>query len=151
MKNIKLGDIFEITTPKGNAYLHYVYKDIELGELIRVLPGLYSKRPTSVEKLAISRELYYIFLPLAAAQKGNIVELAGSYFSGTFNKPKYMRTEHNVRGEFLGWHIIETDTWKRKLVKHLNSTQKQLSPWGIWNDTLLIENLANKWTLEQWV
>ena len=61
-----------------------------------------------------------------------------------------MRTEHIVRGEFLGWHIIDTDTWQRQLVKSLTREQKQLSPWGIWNDALLIENLVNDWSLEKW-
>ncbi len=61
-----------------------------------------------------------------------------------------MRTEHNVKGEFLGWHIIDTHTWQRQLVKNLTPEHKQLSPWGIWNDTLLIENLVNDWDLEKW-
>jgi len=41
-----------------------------------------------------------------------------------------MCTNHNVKGEFLGWNIIDSDTWQRQLVKTLNSEQKQLSPWG---------------------
>ena len=61
-----------------------------------------------------------------------------------------MRTEHNIRGEFLGWHIVDTETWQRQLVKTLSPEQKKLSPWGIWNDTLLIENLVNDWSLEKW-
>jgi len=50
----------------------------------------------------------------------------------------------------LGWHIIDTETWQRQLVKTLTPEQKQLSPWGIWNDTLLIENLVDDWELEKW-
>jgi|GEM_PF-3874736 len=34
MASIKLGNIFEINTPLGNAYLHYIYKDKSLGDLI---------------------------------------------------------------------------------------------------------------------
>ncbi|MBC7487756.1 MAG: hypothetical protein H7282_13485 [Cytophagaceae bacterium] len=149
MMRIKLGDIFEINTVKGKAYLHYIYKDPTIGDLVRVLPGLHSERPANFNELAGSKEKYVIYFPLAAANKRKIVEKVGSYLS-KFEKPKYMRAYHSVRGEFLGWHIIDTDSWQRKLVKSLNSEQKQLSPWGVWNDTLLVENLITDWSLENW-
>ncbi|HBX87942.1 MAG TPA: hypothetical protein DEG09_04910 [Marinilabiliaceae bacterium] len=128
MGRIKVGDIFEINTPKGKAYLHYVYKDKTTGDLIRVLPGLYSDRPASFDKLAGSKESFMVFFPLSAAYKQKIVEHVGHYPADSFEKPKYMRTEHIVRGEFLGWHIIDTETWKRQLVKTLTPEQKKLSP-----------------------
>lgn len=150
MGRIKVGDIFEINTPKGKAYLHYIYKDKETGDLIRVLTGLYSERPASFDKLAGSKENYMVFFPLSAAAKQKIVEQVGHYPADNFAKPRYMRTEHIVRGEFLGWHIIDTETWERQLIKTLTPEQKKLSPWGIWNDTLLIENLVDDWSLEKW-
>jgi hypothetical protein len=150
MARIKEGDIFEINTPNGKAYLHYIYKDNTTGDLIRVLPGLYSERPANFDKLAGSKERYMVYFPLSAANKQNIIEHVGHYPVDNFKKPKYMRTEHIVKGEFLGWHIIDTETWQRQLVKTLTPEQKQLSPWGIWNDTLLIENLVDDWELEKW-
>lgn len=150
MARIKIGDIFEINTPKGKAYLHYVYKDKAIGDLIRILPGLYPNRPASFEKLAGSKERYMVFFPLSVASKHKIVEQVGHYPIDNFEKPRYMRAEHIVKGEFLGWHIVDTETWQRQLVKVLTSEQKKLSPWGIWNDTLLIENLTDGWSLEKW-
>lgn len=150
MRRIKVGDIFEISTPKGKAYLHYIYKDKMTGDLIRVLPGLYSDRPDSLDKLAGSKESFMVSFPLSAAYKQKIVAHVSYYAADSFEKPKYMRTEHIVRGEFLGWHIIDTETWQRQLVKTLTPEQKKLSPWGIWNDTLLIENLVDDWSLEKW-
>lgn len=150
MARIKVGDIFEINTPKGKAYLHYIHKDITTGELIRVLPGLYPERPANLNELAGLKERYMVSFPLAAANKRKIVEPVSFYPADNFSKPKFMRTEHNVRGEFLGWHIVDTGNWQRQLVKDLSSEQKKLSPWGIWNDTLLIENLVNDWSLENW-
>lgn len=150
MARIKVGDIFELNTPKGKAYLHYVHKDSVTGELIRVLQGLYSERPANLDKLAASEERYIISFPLTAATKQNIVERVGNYSTSNFSKPKLMRTEHNIRGEFLGWHLVDTETWQRQLVKTLSPEQKKLSPWGLWNDTLLIENLVSDWSLEKW-
>ena len=150
MTKIKLGDIFEINTPMGKSYLHYIFKDKAMGDLVRVLPGIYSKQPADFSELACSKERYMIFFPLTFANRRKIVHRVGFYSPNQFEKPKYMRSEHVVRGEFLGWHIVDTETWHRQLVKNLTSEQKQLSPWGIWNDTLLIENIVNNWTLENW-
>ena len=91
-----------------------------------------------------------IFFPLSFANKKKILKLAGYYPINEFNKPKFMRTEYYIRGKFLGWHIVNTDTWERELTEVLTPEQKKLSPWGIWNDTLLIENLVNGWSLENW-
>ena len=150
MMKIKLGEIFEINTHRGKAYLHYIYKDKTMGDLIRVLQGLHFERPASFDKLAAFKEMYMVFFPLSAANRRKIVEQVGYFPSDNFEKPKYMRSEHIVNGEFLGWHIIDTDTWQRKLVKNLTTEQKKISPWGVWNDTLLIENLTNDWNLEKW-
>ncbi|MBY8962545.1 hypothetical protein KJK34_07245 [Flavobacterium sp. D11R37] len=149
MKRIKLGDVFEINTPKGKAYLHYIHKDT-MGALIRVLPGLYANRPVNFDMLVSSKERYMIFFPLSAANNRNIVERVSSYPANNFNMPRFMRNSHIIRGEFLGWHIIDTETLQRKLVKNLTTEQKSLSPHEIWNDTLLIDRLVNDWSLYEW-
>ncbi len=150
MAKIKIGDIFEIVTPIGKAYLHYIFKDESIGDLIRVLPGIYAERPASFEQLAASKERYMIFFPVSVANKRKIIELVGNYPTTGFTKPAFMRTEHIVKGDFLGWFIINTKTWQRELKKELSSEQKELSPWGVWNDTLLIERLGNNWSLQSW-
>ena len=150
MAAIKLGDIFEIKTTKGYAYLHFIYKDKETGDLVRVLHGLHSKRPIDFNDLASHQEQFMVFFPLSFANKKNIVEFVGSYPADEFEKPKFMRIEHFVRGEFIGWHIINTDTWQRQLTQALSPEQKKLSPWGVWNDTLLIESLENDFSLATW-
>jgi len=146
-----LGDIFEISTPKGKAYLHYVYKDNKISELIRILPGLFSARPNDLKKIAEANEIFVIFFPLAFAHKKKIVEKVSNYQIVNYNKPKYMRDKHIIQKEFKGWNIVDTESWHNQLVKTLNEEQKKLSPWGIWNDTLLIERLCEGWTLDKWI
>lgn len=151
-KRIQLGDIFEIETPQGKAYLQYVLKNDSIGELIRVLPGIYSEMPDDFESLASMKEKFLVFFPLKAAFTKKIIKrVALSVDTFDFEKPKHMRSIHNIGGEFLGWHIIDTETWQRQLVKVLTPEQKQLSPWGVWNDTLLVERITSEWTPEQWV
>lgn len=149
MKRIKKGDLFEIKTSKGLSYIHYIYYDNELGELIRVLPGKYSVRPDNMKELVQRNELYVVFFSVSIAFKKGLIELV--YNQNILNeKPKFMRTPHIIRNEFLGWHIINTDTWERKLVDELSPFQKKLSPWGIWNYTLLKERIEENWDLENW-
>ena len=46
----KIGDIIEIPTSKGLAYVQYTHEDSIMGSLIRVLQGFYEVRP-SVETI----------------------------------------------------------------------------------------------------
>lgn len=150
MARLTLGDIFELETSKGKAYLHFIHKEHNIGELIRVLDGLYPERPSCFEELAGAAEQFMIYFPLAAAKRRKIVARVGNFPAKAFAIPRYMRTTHYVRGEFLGWHIVNTGSWKTTLVKELSPEEKQLSPWGTWNDTLLIERLEQNWSLENW-
>ena len=48
----KIGDVYEVKTEKGFAYLQYTHeytKPSKWGSLIRVLDGFYEKRPTTKE------------------------------------------------------------------------------------------------------
>jgi len=150
MSEIRIGDIVEIETPKGNAFLHCILLESINCELVRVLTGLYQERPTDLESIARQEEQFMIFFPLKAAVRLKIVEKVGHVSAAGFSLPKYMREIHIVRGAFLGWHIIDTETTKRQLVENLTSEQRKLSSWSIWNDTLLRDRLAAGWSLENW-
>jgi len=150
MSKIKVGDVFEIETSKGRAYLHYIYGDPTICELIRVLPGLYQERPGNLDEVLAKEERYMIFFPLKAAYRRNIVHKVGHVSADGYAKPAFMRSDYWVRGEFKGWHIVDTETWKIQVVFELNDEQKKLSPWGLWNDTFLCERLVEGWSLENW-
>ncbi|HNR90456.1 MAG TPA: hypothetical protein PKM65_19115 [Spirochaetota bacterium] len=151
MAKVKIGDMFELVTPKGKAYLHYIYKDKSLGDLIRVLPGIYHEEPIDYIEIAKQKELYLIFFPLSAAYKRNLVKQVAHYDDNNFQKPKFMREKHVIHGEFKGWYIVDTDSWNNQFVTKLTDEEKLLSPWGIWNDSLLIDRIVEGWTLEKWV
>ena len=149
MARIKTGDIFKIKTSKGKTYLHFVFKDEANGDLVRVMTDLFSDQPDNLDSLACKDGRFLIFFPLSAAYKKKIVKKVGHYKSD-FTRPEFMRIEHFVRCDFLGWHIVNSDTWKKELVNKLNGGLNQLSPWGIWIDTLLTERLEEGWALDSW-
>jgi hypothetical protein len=154
MDKIEIGDVFQIETSKGNGYFQYVDTDDNIGELIKVFPGVFKDIPTVEELAEFSNSdlTYYVFFPLkAAASKGIVTSVARVPMPKNFKKPKFMRSKLMVKGEFLGWHIVDTDTLHRKLVTDLSKDQKQLSPWGTWNDTLLKERMEDKWTPAKWI
>ncbi len=62
-KRAEIGDVCEIRTPAGLAYVQYTHPHPSMGQLVRVLPGLYAGRP-DVRELAQQKELYFIFYTL---------------------------------------------------------------------------------------
>lgn len=150
MKKISIGDLFEIETSKGFAYFQYCFKDENLGELIRVLPGIFPDRLDSFDKIVAEKEVFMVFFPLLMAYRKKIVHLVGNKELPNVEKPKFMREEYFTENGQEGWYIVDTDTWKRTKVKKLTPEQESLSPWGIWNDTLLIERIEEGWSLDNW-
>lgn len=68
----KVGDIIEIDTPDGFAYAQYTHNHREppvYGELIRVWPGTFERRPNSFDALMERDEKFTTFCPLAASIK----------------------------------------------------------------------------------
>ncbi|EPD51088.1 hypothetical protein HMPREF1210_02279 [Paenisporosarcina sp. HGH0030] len=151
MKRLKIGDVFEIVTSNGIGLFQYVHKDETIGELIRILPCLFKEGYVIEDEIVKKKELYLIHFPLGTALNQKLVTKKGSYtIPQDFKLPKKFRSEHMVNGEFICWHIIDYDTWKREKVERMTEEQKQLSPWGTWNDTLLKLRLAEGWTLDRW-
>ena len=149
-KRIKLGDIFEIKTSKGLVYIQYVHKNNLNLEMIKVYDGIFNQGPENLEYLKVGKERFFVHFPLLAAYKQGIVEFVCNQGIGDFKMPQYMRTPHKIRDEFLGWHIVNTESMQRSLVTSLSEDQRKLSPWGVWNDTLLKERLESGWSLENW-
>ena len=150
MKKLKTGDVLSISTTKGLAYLHYVGVDRHKIDHIRVLDGTFESGCDNLELLVKNKERFCIGFPLRVAYRMGIVKVAGFFPSDSFGIPRYTRSPHVIRGDFLGWHIIDTATLKRKLVENLSVDDIKLSPSWIINDTLLIDWLEQDFSLEKW-
>jgi hypothetical protein len=151
MRAIIIGDVFEIATHKGKGYFQYVFENKSIGQLTRVLPGLFREKP-EIEKLVSAEELFLIHFPVKAAFRRKIISFVGNFaVPPDFKLPMFFRDDvRDGDGNLLYWHIVDYKTWKNKRVDGLTDEQKKLSPWGIWNDTLLIKRLEQGWTLDNW-
>ena len=60
----RLGDVIEIETPKGLAYAQYTHEHRDpprYGSLLRILPGIYSQRPSDFAALVAEEERFSVF------------------------------------------------------------------------------------------
>lgn len=149
-KLIEVGDIFELRTNRGYAYMQClripINKRREL-ELIRVYLKVHPNKETKLSMIQ-DNDFFYLNFGLQFAYNRKIVEKIGKVsIEPDFTPPRFFRTE-NMFGE--GWQIIDSTNWMRETISDLTSEQMKLSPWGMWNDTLLIERLDEGWNLENW-
>lgn len=80
-KRPKFGDIYEINTEKGLAYIQYVNKYTRppyYGDLVRILDGVFETRPSDFKQLVNNKEVYYTFLATVHySVHKHLIELVG--------------------------------------------------------------------------
>lgn len=147
---IQEGEVFAIRTKVGYGFFQYVTTG-DLGvEIIRVLEPIKATNQISQEEVNF-KERYSVQFVVKVALRKKLIERSGLFDIPHFYQiPTKARTEHKVRGEFLGWHIVDQKTLKRELKQELSLEDILLSPHGQPNDILLIERLENNWRLEDW-
>ena len=144
------GDVFSIRTVKGVGFLQYITTFDNGVEYIRVLQPIKSAADIEQEEVDI-QERFCIQFPVKAAKRKKIIEKLGTYsIPSTFRIARKARTKHSVRGEFLGWHIVDINTLQRETKQKLSDSDLALSPHGIFNDTLIVEYLETDWKLKEW-
>lgn len=76
--------------------------------------------------------MFFIQFPLKYALKKKFITKIGNYYiPQSLKVPQYYRSKHIIRGEFIGWHIVDSKTYERELVKEL--TDEQIKIISIWN------------------
>ena len=147
---IQEGEVFAIQTKIGFGFLQYIKPDQFGTEIIRVLEPIKNVNEISQQEVEIS-ERYTIHFVMKAALRRKLIIRTGLFkIPSNYLLPKKAREEHNVRGQFIGWHIIDKETLKRELKNELSKEDLKLPPHGHPNDTLLKEWLENNWKLEDW-
>jgi hypothetical protein len=153
----KVGDVAEIKTPQGLAYVQYTYDGKGDGEIVRVLPELYNSRP-NLEALVLQRELYFIFYTLEYAMRKRQVEIVCN-----LPVPEWDRSEPLMRhasgrtreGNVTGWRIVPALNpltvdflIRTPVIRELTQEQMGLSIRQIWPHPVMVKELARGWTPE---
>lgn len=143
------GDILEVKTPRGLAYLQYTARHPDFGDTVRVLPGLHEMRPHEWTEPR-EQAAYFAFYPVGAALRQGLVELVGSspVPHGLLLPPALRRPGARSRdGRVLGWLV-----WNGKeevLKTELSSADRQLPIGAIWNHEMLVLRLTTQWHPKQ--
>lgn len=72
-----IGDILEVETSGGLAYLQLTHRHPKGEEVVRVLPGVFAERPSDLSSLAVDRERYVVITPVRAAVREGMMRIAG--------------------------------------------------------------------------
>jgi hypothetical protein len=136
-KRAKLGDILEIATPRGYGYCQYTHKHPEMGQLIRVLPGLYEARPNDPSALASLAERYFIFFPVSLAVSRDLVRIVANATIPTHAIPFPLFKS----GRPHKWWLWDGEReWR---IGELLPDQRKLSVRQVWGPAILASRIAD--------
>lgn len=143
------GDIIEVSTPRGLAYLQYTSRHPDFGDTLLVLPGLFQTRPRGWDELC-GPEGYFVFYPVGAALRQGLVSVVGRQPvpAGRETPPALRRAGARQRdGKVASWLVW--DGKEEVLKSELSPSERQLSIGAIWNHEMLVLRLAQEWRPEQ--
>lgn len=158
-KKIKIGDIAEIKTPAGLAYVQYTHDSKDMGQIVRVLPGLYAFRPADFTELARQKELYFIFYTLRYALRAGQTEIVSRQRVPDWAKPVPLMRHGGVapaEGRRPIWRIVDALApltleflQRTPVTSDLTHEQRKLSIHVLWPHQVMVEELARGWTPER--
>lgn len=151
-KKIKpnIGDIVEIQTPRGFAYAQYTHRSPRMGDLIRVLPGVYEQRPSSFDDIVASKERYFVFYPLGAALTQKLVTPVGeAEVPEEIQKFPLMRMAGlpDREGKVRDWWLF--DGKQERPAGELTPELVHLSIAEVWGHPLLVDRITEDWSPSQ--
>jgi hypothetical protein len=150
-KRARPGDLLEVRTPRGLAYIQFTYSSRKpYREVIRILPGFFAARPSDFTELVNSPRAYFAFYPAGVAASQGLVEVVAEHsLPPERDFPVVYRRAgaSNREGKVLAWLIC--DGTKETLVRELSEEQRHLPIYAIWNHEALIHYLTTEWRPEQ--
>jgi Regulator of ribonuclease activity B len=149
-KRARLGDVLEVSTPRGLAYIHYTYfTDEPYREVIRILPGFFTTRPADFSDLVNDPKAFFVFYPARVAVSQGVVEIVAHHPVRPEQAfPAAYRREgaSNREGRVLAWFICEGT--KETMVRELTEEQLYLPVASIFLHDSLVSALTEEWRPE---
>jgi hypothetical protein len=139
-KRAKPGDVLQLNTPKGFAYLQYVGRHSEYGDAVLVNPKL-GVRPEVFTSQAFSGG-YLVFYPATAAVARGLVAVVDHL--APLSLPQRLRRPGARSGQHIATWIIEDGTAETVKSK-LSEDDLRLPIAVIWNHELLTQRVLEGW------
>jgi hypothetical protein len=155
-KKARIGDICELKTSAGLAYIQYTHDNKSMGQLVRVLPGLFDTRPADFATLAKCRELYFVFYTLTYALREGLAEIVSNQPVPDWAQPYPLMRWSPLGGIRDPWKIFNASRQltpeehrRTPLIYNLTPAQEKLSIDHLWPHPVMIKELARGWTPER--
>ncbi|MBA3330616.1 MAG: hypothetical protein H0T39_07035 [Actinobacteria bacterium] len=144
------GDVVELETRDGLAYVQYCLEYPMMASLVRVLDGIFSQRPTDLGALVEASDrfvAFFPFFPLRAAVRRGLMAVVAHH-----DVPESLRTlplfksggYRDPEGRVASWFLWDGGE-SVHVGKALTDEQQSLPDREIVNDTLLIERILEGW------
>lgn len=145
----KIGDIFEVPTSAGLAYVQYTHEHPEQGTLIRVLPGIFPKRTDDVCALARSDSVFLAFCPIDMGVRKGWVPVGNCPVPESARPFPLFRygIPSPVTKKVAVWKLWDGEKLER--IGDLTPEQRKLPIFGIDPPSLVAERIAAGWTPER--
>jgi hypothetical protein len=158
-KKASVGDIVEIQTASGLAYIQYTHDGGGMGELVRVLPGLYPLRPTDFVALSSQKELYFVFYTLEYALRDHQAKIVSHQPVPVWAQPypaMRWRGPSDENGRTIGWKIFNAanpltleEHRRTPMIHHLKPGQERISIDVLRPHAAMVKELGRQWTPER--
>ncbi|MBU1315793.1 MAG: hypothetical protein KJ947_21110 [Alphaproteobacteria bacterium] len=106
------GDVVEISTPAGLAYVQVTHTHVAYPEVVRILPGLHAERPP-VSAISSGKTRNVVMIPLAGAlAQGKLdgVKVGTADIPGADRRfPTFKMPIRGKKGEIVYWWLWEDD------------------------------------------
>ncbi len=145
----RIGDVIEIATSMGLAYVQYCHDHAQYGSLIRVLPGLFAQRPEDVCEVAQGPETFFTFYPVNAAARRKMISIVARCPVPESARRFPLLRHHGGKDrttEEMTWWLWDRKGVAASRVKELTDEQKHMSTAEISNHAALIEMITSGWT-----
>jgi hypothetical protein len=146
----RIGDVVEIETAAGHGYAQYTFNfraPPVYGALIRVLPGMFSVRPTDFASLVQERERFFTFFTLGSAcARGTVRIVASEPVPERAQGIPLMRMRGPITrdGRVANWWLWDGEReWR---LDRLDDEHRDLSILGVMNDLYLVHKIESGWS-----
>lgn len=143
---VAIGDVFEIETPAGLAYLQYTHED-DFGPVVRILPGTFKARPTNIESMVLDRTRFAAIIPVVAGvREGSLVRLGSFGIPGHAAEfPLMLAVKARLDGT-LRWSIWDGTRMVKSDLPTLAEAEMDYPHRSILNREYLVDRIASDWT-----
>ena len=128
-----------------------------MGELVRILPGLFATRPAEFAQLANQRELYFVFYTLRHALNQDLAEnVSHQPVPEWARQYPLMRWPARSQNGIVGWKLFSAEDVltlevheRTPVIRTLSPELEKLSIHQLWPHPVIVRRLASGWTPER--